>query len=95
MNTSIMETAGVPAIVDAVRDATKAVGSKVHDIHVPAAVHVPKNLSPKTLSKHVPVHMGKRKSRFRARNLLLLAGLGAVIAGIAMMRRRRAELPDS
>lgn len=88
MNSSIMEDAGVPVIVDAVREATKAVGSKLqgpihklHDIHVPAV--------------HVPIYRAKPKRRLGGRNLMLLAGLGVIVAVIAMTRRRRADQIDA
>lgn len=93
MNSSIMEDAGVPVIVDAVRDATKAVGSKLqgpihklHDVHVPN-IHVP--------AVHVPIHRAKPKRRLSARNLMLLAGLGVVVGVIVMMRRRKADQIDT
>ena len=96
MNSSIMEDASVPVIVDAVRDATKtatkAVGSKLqgpihklHDVHVPN-IHVP--------AVHVP-HRAKRRRLLNTRNVMLLAGLGVVVGVIVMMRRRNADQIDA
>ena len=81
MNTSIMEDASVPAMVEAVRDASKAVGSKlagpVHKLHVPAHVSA--------------LQLPERKRRHSTRNFALLGGLGLLLVCAAMLRRRNRE----
>jgi hypothetical protein len=76
MNTTLLHDAGAP-VIDAMRDASKSVGSiipsSVHRLHIP----------------QVPVHVPKRRPRRRHfRNLAIIGVIGVVLAAVAVMRRR-------
>jgi hypothetical protein len=96
MNTSILDDTNVPVMIDAVLDASKALGARIaapaHSMHVPSvhlpAVHLPSAHLP---SVHLPsVHRKQHRHR-GLRTVLIVGAVGMVIAFVAMMRRRELE----
>lgn len=86
MNTSMLHDGG-PAIADAVRDASKAVGSM---IQAPVQkLHVP-HVSLPHLSGHLPaVHLPRKRRRRKSRGLAMIGVVAILVACIAMLRRRK------
>ena len=86
MNSSMLQDGG-PAIADAVRDASKAVGSM---IQVPVQkLHVP-HVSLPHVSGHLPaVHLPRKRRRRRVRGLAVIGAVALVVACVAMLRRRK------